>query len=70
MVDEGTAALIARNRDLLATAATVREAAQEAIARAEDAVRSTMEIRLAWALMRQRLVASAVRRRDPLSSAD
>ncbi len=51
-MDDATAWLIAHNRDLLSAAAAAREAAQEAIARAEDTVRSTMEIRVAWALRR------------------
>ncbi len=43
------AELIARNRLLLALAEETRALARDAIERAEDAARSTMEIRLAWA---------------------
>ncbi len=47
--DDRAAELIARNRLLLALAEETRALARDAIERAEDAVRSTMEIRLAWA---------------------
>ncbi len=47
--DDRAAELIARNRLLLALAEETHALARDAIERAEDAVRSTMEIRLVWA---------------------
>jgi hypothetical protein len=52
-VDRG-GELIARNRLLLASAAEARAWTHDAIERAKDAVQSTMEVRLACELVRQR----------------
>jgi hypothetical protein len=51
-VDRG-GELITRNRLLLARAAEARVWAQDAIERVKDVVQSTMEVRLAWARVRQ-----------------
>jgi hypothetical protein len=52
--DDRGGALIGRNRLLLASAAEARAWARDAIERAQEAVQSTMKVRLAWALVRQR----------------